>query len=162
MTLIRRIDAAIQKRFDASVHAFMRATGATKRSIRRNGWGVALFACSGIALFGTSPPGWGDAVMMCVYGFTLWSDDRWDEEAEKAHKMRSIADSGETYRKMVGVGLFVFDALLLIKGWRWQCAFSCFLQLVWAFQGYLCATNPEAPQKQREETPVARMAEVSP
>lgn len=161
--MISRIDAWIQKRFDAAVHAFMRATGASKRSIRRNGWGLTLFTSIGLFALGWGHGAWNWLQLFFIVGSigNLYLDDREDGAAEGA-ATRSRADEQNLGWKTTGwiaTAMSLLIALMLgLDAWR---VFDVTSSLSLLFQGYLCNTSPQAPKKQREETPLAQMARAS-
>lgn len=154
---IKAVDAWLQKRFDAAVHAFMRKTGASKRAIRRNGWGLAIASMIGqealhefswLGLFST-------AVLALVYSMQLYGDDICDARAESAgYRIASVADSNAMLRKIAGLcfflspGISFFAFPLALPPWV---IFQITFALAYTFQGYLCGVAPQAPKKKPAE-----------
>lgn len=149
MSLILRVDALVQRRFDQLAHAVMRKTGASKRMMRRGGWNVVVTALvlwlSVTLLEGLADP-LGQSVNLLVYAGLRYCDDIDDRRAEQSN-MRAHADSNATSRKMTG--LMLLAVTLLAAGW-WA-FWGVVLMLSWLYQGYLCRTSPRVPpQKERE------------
>lgn len=156
-------DAWLQKRFDAAVHALMRASGATKRSIRRNGWGASLLGVAAHALTREKPFTIWTFITLALYAGMLWHDDRHDERAEAAADTRSVADEGGGGRKLIGwfgLGQTILLWHLPPNSLGFNLS-TLFLHFAWLFQGYLCGTSPQAPAKKRKVAPTAQMARTT-
>lgn len=161
MTLLARIDARIQRRFDAAVHVLMRR-GVTKRQLRRNGWAafIVLYVMKTLLLArGESASTFAVHVGFSLLATLYWvrnmtREDSWDEQAERTPNARSPADSMPGLWKFLGcldIGFWV------LGGWTYALevqALNWAIALVFFYQGYLARTPPAAPKPKKERAPL--------
>jgi len=143
---IYKADAWLQKRFDAAIHAFMQRTGWSKYDVCRNAWDlVAALDVAAMIIPKLDVTLVGSILVLCMLAIRRL-DHREDKQAVPG--TRSWTDNRFTtgFRKLWGT-----QELLLIVFSAAYGTFSlrCMLP-IWLFQGYLCATNPEEPKKQKE------------
>lgn len=156
LELVRRVDRVAQRWFDRAVHEVMRKTGATKRAMRRHGWGLAILslAAQDLAMRGTlTLPG---GLLMLVYAMFLLGDDACDAQAEQTPGVASNTDRMGMGRKVTGVfGLAMFGLLPGAGLWTAWTGWQLVFYAAWLYQGYLCGTSPTAPKKKPKETAAA-------
>lgn len=149
VTIVAHLDGFVQRRFDHLVHAVMRRTGASKRVMRRGGWAIVVYALAiqmGISAWRDSTATMAEiGICLFLYNWTLVTDDREDERAERSN-MLSLIDERATWRKTAGL---IMGACCLLAPF----AVWVLLALVWLYQGYLCRTSPQVPPPQKEREP---------
>jgi hypothetical protein len=163
--MIRRVDAWIQRRFDAVVHQVMRTLGVTKRTVRRNLWCYYL-AFLVIELWTLEHPSMAISVAFTLLGgglltLTMLLQDRYDAEAESSPGTQSRADteSSAVWNKLFGFWWLVSN----VAAWVWVVPARSLYWLLVDTQtpltlialGYLAHTPPAAPKPKRETAPLA-------
>lgn len=153
--MIKKIDAFIQKHFDACVHALMRKLGVTKRIIRNNIYiAMIVSACFSNAV-GKHP-----SIGMCMfltiaYGLLLLFHDREDRKVEESNfTTTSFLDSPLNIATNKWYGFFIFMLDIIILSILGTAILSRIVSMVfdaaWLSAAYLGATKPQAPKKQED------------
>lgn len=157
-----RGEARVQRRFDASVHWFMRESGWTKRRIRWSGWIVYIASLvSYQAMYAAHDPSRvRTSIFVSLMLGALWTsimlrDDRADAAAEASGTARSQADAAPAIMmKGIGYGCVIGTACHLNRD-DLMYVVDVVGDLAYLFQAYLLGTSPSAPKKVREVEPKA-------